>query len=198
MKLNPDLLLAWGANSKKYAKNEIVFQDGTEPKSYYQIVSGAVKMVNINSEGREFTQGYFYEGNSFGEPPLFIDETYPATAITLMPSVIMRLPKLTFLRLIDEYPALHKQVIYEFAQRIHNKATTARIIINNSPEERIIGFLENYKAHHKNAAANKILIPFTRQEIANFTGLRVETVIRTLTKMKEKKQVAIINRKLYY
>jgi len=41
-------------------------------------------------------------------------------------------------------------------------------------------------------------IPYTRQEIANFTGLRVETVIRYLTKMKVGKIVEINNRKLIY
>jgi CRP-like cAMP-binding protein len=31
-------------------------------------------MFNSNDEGKEFTQGYFCNGQSFGEPPLFIDD----------------------------------------------------------------------------------------------------------------------------
>jgi CRP-like cAMP-binding protein len=48
------------------------------------------------------------------------------------------------------------------------------------------------------ATDEKIHIAFTRQEIANFTGLRVETVIRTLKKMEEENKVTIDHRKLYY
>ena len=44
----------------------------------------------------------------------------------------------------------------------------------------------------------KELVEFTRQEIANFTGLRVETVIRELSKMSKTNKVEIINHKLYY
>ncbi|WP_369791989.1 helix-turn-helix domain-containing protein [Sediminibacterium sp. C3] len=41
-------------------------------------------------------------------------------------------------------------------------------------------------------------MPFTRQQLADFTGLRVETVIRTLSKLSERNKVKIIDHKLYY
>ncbi len=47
-------------------------------------------------------------------------------------------------------------------------------------------------------ANEKNFVNHTRQEIANLTGLRVETVIRTLKKMETEKLVCIINRKLYF
>lgn len=88
-------------------------------------------------------------------------------------------------------------MIMLFAKRIYSKATTARDIINNSPEIRIMSFLNDFKK--KSQKENeKMEIPYTRQEIANFTGLRVETVIRYLTKMKVGKIVEINNRKLIY
>lgn len=79
------------------------------------------------------------------------------------------------------------------ARRIHNKATTSKDIINQKPEFRIQAFLDSCKK-----SSQKEMIAFTRQEIANFTGLRVETVIRTLGKMKQKKVVEIVNHKIYY
>ncbi len=84
-----------------------------------------------------------------------------------------------------------------FAERIYGKAITAREIINNSPESRILGFLNTYKKR-KCVEQERIQIPYTRQDIADFTGLRVETVIRTLSKMKDNNKVEIINRKLLY
>jgi len=50
----------------------------------------------------------------------------------------------------------------------------------------------------KNKSNIKELVPFTRQEIANFTGLRVETVIRAFSKMKAEKKIDIINHKIYF
>ena len=68
-------------------------------------------------------------------------------------------------------------------------------MINTSPEVRILAVLNGYKKR-KYEIDNMIEIPYTRQEIANFTGLRVETVIRTLNKMKLNGIVKITNRKL--
>ena len=82
------------------------------------------------------------------------------------------------------------------AQRIHNKANTSKEIINQKPEFRVLAFLNTFKK--KSGVAEKILIPYTRQEIANFTGLRVETVIRVFTKMNNCNKVEIIHHKIYY
>jgi CRP/FNR family transcriptional regulator len=68
--------------------------------------------------------------------------------------------------------------------------------MNNSPEEKIIGLLEKLKIEKK--LNEQGLVPYTRQQIADFTGLRVETVIRTLAKLVEKRQVVIINHKVFY
>lgn len=197
MQIDADLLITWGAVAKKFKKGDFIFREGDLPRFYYQILEGTVKMYNTNLDGKEFTQSEFKTGHSFGEPPLFIDETYPSTAVACQDSIILKLAKEKFLEILDEYPVFQKQMIILFAKRIYSKATTAREIINNTPETRIMGFLNNYKKK-SNWENEKVEIPYTRQEIANYTGLRVETVIRTLAKMKTKKVVQIVNRKLIY
>ena len=49
-----------------------------------------------------------------------------------------------------------------------------------------------------NLTQQRALIPYTRQQIADFLGLRVETVIRTLIKMEVEKSVEIRKHKLYF
>lgn len=199
MQINSDVLLAWGAVSKRYRKNDFVFQEGDEPRYYFQIASGSVRMFNANDEGREFTQGSFEAGSSFGEPPLFIGERYPSNAICQEDCVIYKLSADKFFNILDDYPQLQKSFIHLFARRLYNKSVTARNIIHHTPEERIKEFLNNYKSCKGNDhSSTRMLIPFTRQEIANCTGLRVETVIRTLSKMQEAGKVEINNRKLYF
>lgn len=68
---------------------------------------------------------------------------------------------------------------------------------NQTPEERILAFLTYYKKK-KSTTPDKIQIPYTRQELANLTGLRIETVIRTLRKLNETQKVDIINHKVYF
>lgn len=88
-----DILLNNGAIAKNYEKNEIIFEEGEQALFYYQVIEGQVKMYNLNEEGKEFTQGFFNDGESFGEPPLFINEDYPASAMTCTDSRIIKFSK---------------------------------------------------------------------------------------------------------
>ena len=195
MHIDLDLLYTWGAIAKVYKKGEVIFDEDVHANFYYQIVGGCVKMFNTNDKGKEFTQGYFFEGQSFGEPPLFIDEKYPATAMAFHDSKIVKLSKDKFLRILDEYPAIQKYFLTLMARRIHSKAKTSSDIINQSPGFRIMAFL---KATKKTAGKEREMIPYTRQEIANFTGLRVETVIRELAKLNAENKIEIKNHKVYF
>ncbi|MFE3870149.1 Crp/Fnr family transcriptional regulator [Flavobacterium sp. ZS1P70] len=197
MQIDIDLLFSWGAVAKKYKKNEIIFDEDEVAHFYYQIIEGSVRMFNSNDEGKEFTQGLFCKGNSFGEPPLFIEEPYPSKAITIQDSTIIKLSKDKFLKILDEYPSIQKSFLILLANKIHSKSNTSKEIINQKPEFRIVAFLNTHKK--KSECCNeKVLIPYTRQEIANFTGLRVETVIRVLCKMNTCDKLEIVNHKIYY
>jgi CRP-like cAMP-binding protein len=198
MQIDIDLLYSWGAVAKKYKKNEIVFEENEVAYFYYQILDGSVKMYNSNDEGKEFTQGIFCKGDGFGEPPLFINEVYPSKAITIQDSTILKLSKDKFLKILDEYPSVQKYFLILLAHKIHSKSKTSKEIINQKPEFRIIAFLNSFKKKVGNNTTDRILIPYTRQEIANHTGLRVETVIRVFTKMKDCNKVEIISHKIYY
>ena len=68
----------------------------------------------------------------------------------------------------------------------------------------IVGVIALFLMKHKkkilknNYSMNAIIIPYTRQQIADITGLRVETVIRTIKRMKEMEKIKIINHKIYF
>ncbi len=197
MQIDLDLLITHGAVAKKYLKNEFIFYEGDPCRFFYQVHKGIVKMCCYNDEGRQFIQGLFGSGESFGEPPLFINELYPACAQAECDSVVYKLSKDTLIKILYDYPDLQMRFITNFAKRIFEKSNTNKNIINPHPNERIIGFLKKYKKENI-LNTDRALIPFTRQQLADFLGLRVETVIRTLIKMEEDNKVEIRNHKLYY
>jgi CRP/FNR family transcriptional regulator len=197
MQIDIDLLFSWGAVAKKYKKSEVIFNEDEVAYFYYQIIEGSVRMFNSNDEGKEFTQGLFCKGDSFGEPPLFIDQVYPSKAITIQDSTIIKLAKDKFLKILEEYPSIQKTFLVLLANKIHSKSNSSKEIINQKPEFRILAFLNSHKRKSE-CTDDKVLIPYTRQEIANFTGLRVETVIRVFSKMNSCNKVDIINHKIFF
>jgi len=79
MQIDHNILIAYGGVSKKVPKGSFLLWKGY-PKIFFQLVEGEVKMFSTNVEGKEFIQGIFTKGNSFGEPPLFEAKCYPGTA----------------------------------------------------------------------------------------------------------------------
>lgn len=195
MLIDYNILITYGGVAKRLDKDEFIFMEGEQPHFYYQLIEGNVKMFSTNTSGREFIQGIFSKGQSFGEPPLFIGKAYPSTAITLTPCVVVKITKEKLFHLLDDYPEITKSLLDFFAQRIYSKSVISQIRSCATPEEKISLFLESNISTYSN---KKSLVPYTRQQIADFTGLRVETVIRTLIKMDKEKKVEIIHHKLYF
>ncbi|MCU0373768.1 MAG: Crp/Fnr family transcriptional regulator [Chitinophagaceae bacterium] len=198
MAIDNDLLLAWGAAYKQYKKGEVIFRENNAALFYHQLESGSVKMINCNEQGREFIQGIFSAGESFGEPPLFYDGTYPADAVAESDCTILRLRKVSFFEVLKDNPAVLMTITKTLAKRLHHKAIVARELACHEPEHRVLTILEMVKTKGNAKQHNgKIKVPYTRQQIADMTGLRVETIIRTIRMLETKAIVSIINGKVY-
>lgn len=193
-----EALLEFGANKVSYPKGELIFSEGEMARNYYQVISGEVKMNNFNYDGKEFVQGIFYSGQSFGEPPLFSDVKYPANAAAITDTELYKLHKPKFLELLQAHPDLHLQITKTLASRLYYKAIMASELSTQEPEHRILRLLDYLKKH-----VNQLTEPFsfkvelTRQQIADLTGLRVETVIRATKCLEKKNELKIKSRKVY-
>jgi CRP/FNR family transcriptional regulator, cyclic AMP receptor protein len=197
MQIDIDTLLAWGAAYKKVAAGEIIFQEGMESSFYYQLVSGKVRWVNINDEGKEFIQTIIEPGECFGELPLFDDEPFAASAIADEDSVIIRLHRSSFLQLLNENPDLHFAFTRLLTQRLRFKFLILKELANHNPENSISTLLHYFKHTQKNICTKCNRLKLTRQQIADMTGLRVETVIRTMKFMQSKGDLQITKGKVY-
>jgi CRP-like cAMP-binding protein len=197
MNLDENKLIAWGAVQKKYPKGFYLFREGDQARFYYQIISGAVRMCNHDDDGREFIQGDFFNGDSFGEPPMILEQNYPADAYCLEDAILLILPRHQFLRLLMEYPEIMMAALHRLSERIMTKAQVNKMIMHLGPEERILDFLRRFK--RQRASIGQVSeVPYTRQEIANFTGLRVETVIRSVKKMEAEGIIQLKQRKIHF
>lgn len=196
--IEKELLESYGAVERHYEKLDVIFEANTNAHYYFQIISGEVKMNNYNEEGKEFIQGFFKPGESFGEPPLFVERTYPANAVATEDSLLLAIKKVQFSKLLLEHPKVAILIIEKLAQRLHYKAVMAAEIASEDPEHRVLQLID-YAINHFNLSQdeNGYLVDFTRQQIGDLTGLRVETVIRAIKSLEKKRMLKIINRKVY-
>jgi CRP-like cAMP-binding protein len=197
MTVDIDTLLAMGAAYKKAVAGEVIFNEGANCSFYYQVESGSVRWVNIDEEGNEFIQNIVEAGECFGEMPLFDDLPYAATAIAETDSVMLRLHRSQFHQLITERPDIHLTFSKLMAERLRFKFMLLKELAKHNPEHSVSTLLQYLKKHRKNICTKCNKVMLTRQQIANMTGLRVETVIRAIRHLHDKGELNIQKGKVY-
>jgi CRP/FNR family cyclic AMP-dependent transcriptional regulator len=194
--IDVNVLLEQGAAYKKINAGEVIFSEGITCNFYYQLVSGKVKWINIDDTGKECIHLIVEPGESFGEFPLFDDKPYAASAIAETDAVLLRLYKPVFLELLNKNNEILFKFIRLFAGRLRAGYILASIS-SHSPENRIAALINNLRSENRNICPDCGQLKLTRQQIANMTGLRVETVIRTIRDMHNKGDLQIIKGKVY-
>jgi len=180
-------------------KDQVLFHEGDKALDYFQVEKGSVKMFIASSEGQEFIQGIFSSGESFGEPALIANFPYPGSVVAIEETKVWKLPGDYFLQMLRENFDLHVKMDQVLCQRLRYKSMVLSEISSYEPEHRIIALLKYYKAKNATTGGNgKLIIPYTRQQLADMSGLRVETVIRTVKKMEKDRKIALEGHKIKF
>lgn len=147
-------------------------------------------------ESCDFIQGFFVGGDSFGEPALLGNFPYPADARAVSDSKIWSLKKEDFILLLKENPDIHFKLTEILCRRLHYKSKLLMDITTQSPEQLILNIIDYFK--EKSGRKNQIYeVPFTRQLLADLTGLRVETVIKKVKQLVERGELKQDQRRIY-
>jgi CRP/FNR family transcriptional regulator, cyclic AMP receptor protein len=195
--INTDLLLTWGAAYKKVNAGEVIFREGSEANFYHQLEDGIIRWINVDENGTEFIHNIIIAGESFGELPLFDDQPYAASAIAETDSVILRLHKATFRQLLQENPAILFSFTKLMAQRLRYKFFLSKEVASHKPEQTLSSLLTHFKKSNLHFCGDCSQLKLTRQQLANMTGMRVETVIRTMRTMHEQGKLKIEKGRVY-
>jgi CRP/FNR family transcriptional regulator, cyclic AMP receptor protein len=180
-------------------KDQTLIEEGDPAQDFLQVAEGQVKMYIMNPDGQEFMQGIFNPGESFGEPALLGGFPYPSSAVAMVDSKVWRLPKADFLQLLKENFDLHLKLDQVLCKRLQYKSMILTEVSSYDPEHRLTTILKYYKAKETRTDPRaKIIVPFTRQQLADMTGLRVETVIRTVKKMEKDGKLALEGHKIRF
>jgi CRP-like cAMP-binding protein len=167
-------------------KGDMIFHQGDLATHFHIVRSGKIKMMTYNEEGREFVQGYFTEEQSFGEPPFFNRLPYPASAMAAMPSEVWKCPYDSFTKLLKENFDIHLELTKVLSGRLVYKSIMLSELAVEEAEHRLTTLISYFRKQEKGPRNRAYKVPFTRQQLADMTGLRVETVIRSIKAMEHR------------
>jgi CRP/FNR family nitrogen fixation transcriptional regulator len=161
--------------SMSFGRNAEIYGEG-EPADYlYKVISGAVRTYKVLSDGRRQIGGFYLPGNMFGLE-VSVEHTFSAEAIIDSKVLVIKRTVVIGLGARDSEVA-HQ--LWTLTGRELQRAQDHILFLVKTAQERVASFLLEMAG--RTAAGSAVELPMSRQDIADYLGLTVETVSRTLT-----------------
>lgn len=178
--------------SVSFKKRDVIFSEGDPSEWFYLVVDGKVKITKLSQEGKEIILEIIPPLDFFGGLAVLRGFPYPANAIAMEDTKLLRISRSNILRVLDRFPNLMYCMALQLGERMKGSHETLKNIALERVESRIASLLLKLadKAGSKTGDGIVIDIKLTKQDIAEMVGTTVETSIRTMSKLKKMNVVA--------
>jgi CRP/FNR family nitrogen fixation transcriptional regulator len=169
----------------RFARNiEIYGED--EPAEYlYQVVSGAVRTYRTLDDGRRQIGAFYLPGDVFG---VEARDVHLSSAEAICDAQILVIKRSAVMARAEHEKDLAKQ-LWTLTVRELRRVQEHSLVLIKSAEERVAGFLIEMAG--RKPGAGVIELPMSRQDIADYLGLTIETVSRTFTQLAQSGTIAL-------
>ena len=164
-------------------KGDAIWHAGDQPDALTVVVAGRVKVVR-HAEAADVILEMFGPGEIVGVVALYNQIPYPATAIAMEPTLLMRLPRRDWFDLLERDPAFVRAVLLAMTRL--NMALTRKLASMHGTrvQARIATLFLSLadRMGRQTSAGTEIPLALSRQEIAETVGTTVETAIRVMSR----------------
>lgn len=168
-----------------FSKKETIFAEGDASEWFYIVKKGKVKITKISQEGKEIILEIVQPVEFFGGIAVVRGFPYPANAVAMEETEVVKLSRRHLLSILDRFPNLMYSMAANIGDRIKDSHETLKNIALEKVESRIASLLIKLsdKAGERTAEGVVITMKLTKQDIAEMVGTTVETSIRTMSKL---------------
>jgi CRP/FNR family transcriptional regulator, nitrogen fixation regulation protein len=158
-----------------FGRNAEIYGEG-EPADYlYKVMSGSVRTYKVLTDGRRQIGAFYMVGDVFGLET-GDEHTFSAEAISDAKVLVIKRSALVALAKRDNEVA---RQLWALTGRELSRVQDHILLLIKTAQERVVGFLLEMAERASNNGA--LELPMSRQDIADYLGLTIETVSRTLT-----------------
>ena len=170
------------------AAGEILFSEGEDAESVYEVTGGMLRLYKLLPDGRRQITGFATAGHLLGLAPEGIC-VYTAEALTEV--TLRRYKRAAVERLIDEVPGFARRMLAATSQELRAAQDQMLLLGRKSASEKVASFLAMLAEQQARSGEDELDLPMTRSDIADYLGLTIETVSRTLSKLKQAGLIAL-------
>ena len=170
-----------------YRKRETIFSEGEPPEWFFIVRSGKVKITRLSHEGKEIILELISPNDIFGGVAVLKNFPYPANAIAMEDTEVIRISRKNLMRLVDRFPNLMYFIALQLGERMKSSHDSLKNIALERVEARIAALLLKLAGKVGVETKEGLLINMrlTKQDVADMVGTTVETSIRTFSKFKK-------------
>lgn len=164
--------------SAAFARDEEIYGQGEAVEHLYRVVHGTVRTTRLAADGRRQVGDFYYPGDLFGLE-VGPDHTFSVEALT---DCEIQQVRRASVRALAGDVELDRAVLSATRRELQRTQDHLLLLGRRSAREKVGAFLLSLAADH---AANGIDLPMGRQDMADYLGLTIETVSRTLTHLRD-------------
>lgn len=169
----------------RFARNCEIFGEDEPAEYLYQVISGAVRTYRTLDDGRRQIVAFYMPGDVFG---VEAGDLHLSSAEAISDAQVLVAKRSAVMARAEHEKNLARQLwmltVHEL-QRVQQHS----LALIKSAEERVAGFLLEMAG--RNSASTTVELPMSRQDIADYLGLTIETVSRTITQFVHSGMIAL-------
>ena len=167
---------------EQFAAGSPLFWEGDEARHVFELVEGVLRIFKILGDGRRAITGFLYPGDLVG---VSMRDVYLYNAEAVTPVKVRRFSSVSFQEAINLSPELRPQLFAKLCDEMASAQDQMVLLSRKNAEERICSFLLLLakRVSRDNNLSTEIEIPMTRLDMADYLGLTIETVSRTITSL---------------
>jgi CRP-like cAMP-binding protein len=171
----------------KFGAGSEIYGEGEPVEYVYEVAHGAVRTVKVLTDGRRTLGGFYFAGDIFG---LEEGDEHSLSAEAIADTAVRVIKRRTLIRMAGYDRDLARQLFVATSReiaRVHNHA----LMLIKTAQERVGSFL--IEMGERISIGDLVVLPMSRQDIADYLGVTIETVSRTFTILEGTAAIALPN-----
>jgi CRP/FNR family transcriptional regulator len=181
---DPDLTrLASIATVVEAPAGHCFIDEGEPARCFFNITAGTAKLFKLLPDGRRQITGFVGPGHFLG---LAVSDTYAFSAEAIERVRFCRFQRGKLRALLDDFPEMEKRLLEVASNELVAAQEQMLLLGRKTARERLASFLlmRSNQGMPPGHSHQRFSLPMTRHDIADYLGLTIETVSRTLTRLR--------------
>ena len=186
----PDLdRLGTIATEHRVDKGQTFIEQGEPATEFFNITAGTAKLFKVLPDGRQQIVGFAGAGHFLG---LAVSKDYAFSAEAIEPLQLCRFSRVKLRGLVDDLPLLEQRLLQTACDELVTAQEQMLLLGRKTAPERVASFLiaQAHDVISCHDPVDRIALPMTRAEIADYLGLTIETVSRMISRFRAEKRIA--------